>query len=127
MSKEILIATQPGDFHAYAVAEALRCKGESPLVWHTSDFPHRATESVRFTGQTRSMRVAGPGLDLGDRRVDVVWNRRPDHRMDEEILHPADVDFADLSCWRSGARCSSSSARAGSGSTTIWRCGGAAS
>lgn len=98
MSKEILIATQPGDFHAYAVAEALRCKGESPLVWHTSDFPHRATETVRFRGQTRSLRIAGPGLDAGDRRVDVVWNRRPDHRIDEELLHPADVDFADLSC-----------------------------
>jgi glutathione synthase/RimK-type ligase-like ATP-grasp enzyme len=101
MSKDILIATQPGDFHAHAVAEALRRKGERPLLWHTSDFPHRATETVRFTGQTRSVRIAGPGLDVldaGDQRVGVVWYRRPDYVVDEDALHPADVGFADLSC-----------------------------
>jgi glutathione synthase/RimK-type ligase-like ATP-grasp enzyme len=104
MSKHILIPTQPGDVHACAVAEALRRKGERPLIWHTSDFPHRATETVRFTGATQSLHIiesggAGEsGMDLGDQRVDVVWNRRPDHRLDEAVLHPADIELANMSC-----------------------------
>jgi glutathione synthase/RimK-type ligase-like ATP-grasp enzyme len=98
MSNEILISTQPGDFHAHAVAEALRRKGERPLLWHTSDFPHRGTETVCFTERGRSVRIAGPGLDVDDQRVGVVWHRRPDYVVDEDVLHPADVGFADLSC-----------------------------
>jgi glutathione synthase/RimK-type ligase-like ATP-grasp enzyme len=98
MSNEILICTQPGDFHAHAVSEALRRKGERALLWHTSDFPHRGTETVRFSGSTRSVRITGPGIDTGDQRVGAVWYRRPDYLIDEDVLHPADVGFADLSC-----------------------------
>ncbi|WP_428266538.1 hypothetical protein [Haliangium sp.] len=98
MSKRILIPTMPGDLHAYAVAEGLRRTGASPLVWHTSDFPHRRAETVRFTGPEVSVHIAEPGLDADSEPVDTVWNRRPVHRMDEEVLHPADLEFADASC-----------------------------
>jgi glutathione synthase/RimK-type ligase-like ATP-grasp enzyme len=101
MAKHVLIPTQPGDVHACAVAEALRRKGERPLIWHTSDFPHRATETVRFAGASQAVRIreSGPaGMDLGEQRVDVVWNRRPDHRVNEDALPPADAELASRSC-----------------------------
>ncbi|GAB4540078.1 MAG: ATP-grasp ribosomal peptide maturase [Haliangiales bacterium] len=98
MSKQILILTEAGDIHAYAVAHALRSRGHIAHLWHTPDFPHRQPETIRFDRRGGSIRVLGGELAVDD--IDTVWNRRPGHRVDEDLLHPADVEFADKSCER---------------------------
>ena len=77
MAKNVLILSQPKDLHAVAVAEALARRGARAVVWHTSDFPTRARESVCFEGGRRRVRVAGPELTLDHDDFDVVWHRRP--------------------------------------------------
>ncbi len=51
MAPRILILSRPTDAHAFAVAEALRRKGAEAVLWHTTDFPSRSRESVRFDGR----------------------------------------------------------------------------
>jgi glutathione synthase/RimK-type ligase-like ATP-grasp enzyme len=98
MRKSILILTELDDTHAYAVAEALERKGVDVTLWHTADFPTVADESILFeTGQHRLI-VQGPALDLGGAHFDTVWHRRPCYVLDQERLHPADREFADLEC-----------------------------
>ncbi len=101
MSTSILILSQPDDLHAYAVQTALEAKGQSPVLWHTSDFPMNAGESMRFAASegrvSTSIRLRGPDFDLQDPHFDVVWNRRPTHYLDPLTLHPADRDFAEWS------------------------------
>jgi len=98
MKKRILILTQQGDTHSYAVARVLQSKGHTPLLWHTSDFPAIATESVSFREGQPSISVNGPELFLEEDDFDVVWNRRPAYFIDEEVLHPSDLEFAELGC-----------------------------
>lgn len=96
--KTVLILSQPNDIHATAVAEALARKDARAVLWHTSDFPTRATETVRFTGGRRSVRLRGPELDMTEHGIDTVWNRRPTFVLDEARLHPGDRGFAELGC-----------------------------
>ncbi|MDY7225630.1 MvdC/MvdD family ATP grasp protein [Hyalangium rubrum] len=96
--KTVLLLSQPDDIHAAAVAEALARKGVESLLLHTSDFPTRATETVRFQQGQRSVRLRGPGLELAEHSIGVVWNRRPTLVIDEERIHPADHDFVELGC-----------------------------
>lgn len=98
MTKNILILTELGDTHAYAVAEALERKGVDVTLWHTADFPSAAAESILFERGRRALSVRGPALDLAGSRFDTVWHRRPCYVLDEERLHPADREFADLEC-----------------------------
>lgn len=94
----VLILSKPNDIHATAVAEALARKGVEALLWHTTDFPTRATETVRFHGARRTVRLRGPERALSERTVGTVWNRRPGLVIDETRIHPADHDFVDLGC-----------------------------
>jgi glutathione synthase/RimK-type ligase-like ATP-grasp enzyme len=96
--KKVLILTELGDVHAYAVAEALRCKGVSATLWHTADFPTRTGETIRFESGRKTVSVRGPAFELNEFRFDTVWHRRPSHVLDESRLHPADREFAELEC-----------------------------
>lgn len=96
--KKILILTELGDVHAYAVAEAITRKGGVVTLWHTADFPNCADETVLFEGGQRRVRVRGPAMELEDFRFDAVWHRRPTLGLDGEKLHPADREFAFREC-----------------------------
>ncbi|PTL83045.1 MvdC/MvdD family ATP grasp protein [Vitiosangium sp. GDMCC 1.1324] len=93
-----LILSQPNDIHASAVVEALARKGAEAVLWHTSDFPSRVTETVSIVGGRRSVRLRGPELDVTESSVTTVWNRRPALVLDELHLHPADREFVELGC-----------------------------
>lgn len=99
MKSKILILTEPGDTHAYAVALALERKGAQAVLWHTTDFPTKATESIAFTKEGMRLALKGPGLDLADFDFGVVWHRRPAFVLDEANLHPSDRKFAELECY----------------------------
>ena len=78
MTKNILILTQPTDLHAYVVAGALARKGAQAILWHTSDYPTRARESVLYENGARSVRLHSPETTLAtDDDIDTVWHRRP--------------------------------------------------
>ena len=96
-SKRILILTEPGDLHAYAVAEALKAKGAEALLWHTPDFPTVGRESVLFGTGAMDVSVEGPDFHLPKVPFDSIWRRRPSHVLAEE-LHPADREFANMEC-----------------------------
>ncbi|MCU1349453.1 MAG: hypothetical protein JWO56_2483 [Acidobacteria bacterium] len=96
----ILILTFLGDRHAYAVAEALRRKGESPVLWLTTDYPMRARESIEFRGREHRIAIAGPGFETPAADFDVVWHRRPAFYLEPTLLHPADIEFANEGCKR---------------------------
>jgi glutathione synthase/RimK-type ligase-like ATP-grasp enzyme len=98
MSGLILILTEAGDIHAYAVAEALRSKGVAVLVWHTADFPSRSTESLLFEANRLTTTIEGNGFRFGEEEPTVVWRRRPAHFVDPSRLHPADLAFAEAEC-----------------------------
>lgn len=100
VGKNILVVTRPPDLHAVVIAEALRRKGANVTLWQTADYPGRASESVHvqggFPGSASCILVTGS--DLPTETVHSVWHRRPAWKVDEESLHPADVEFADLQC-----------------------------
>lgn len=98
MGQRILILTQPEDLHACSVWIALRRKGASPTLWQTTDFPTQGFETVRFRGGGASLAIAGADLQLDGTGFDSVWNRRAGHALDETVLHPADLEFAELQC-----------------------------
>ncbi len=98
MNHRVLILTELGDIHAYAVSEALRLKGAEPILWHTSDFPSRSVESLAIEGGSMHVDIHGPNLGLVNPQVDVVWHRRPSYVLPEHGLHPADRTFADQEC-----------------------------
>ena len=98
MSTKILILTEHGDAHAYAVAQALDQCGADVVLWHTGDFPSRAGETIHFEAGERAIRVRGPALEMEDFRFDTIWHRRPVYTVDEDQLHPADREFADGEC-----------------------------
>lgn len=92
----VLIISQPNDVHAYAIAEIIRRKGGEAVLWHTTNFPMRGTETVAV-GRDMRVGVNGPdgAIDFS-RPFDAVWRRRPAYRIDRSALHPADFEFADL-------------------------------
>jgi glutathione synthase/RimK-type ligase-like ATP-grasp enzyme len=98
MSKRILIITELGDVHAYAVARALDYYGADVTLWHTGDFPTFAGETIQFEEGERSIRVRNPAFVLDNFSFDTVWQRRPSYVLDESRLHPADRRFADSEC-----------------------------
>ncbi|MBI4613694.1 MAG: hypothetical protein HY720_08805 [Planctomycetes bacterium] len=100
MAKKILIATHSQDYHALAVAEALRRRGIEPLLWYTTDYPARSVESVDFSEGASTVTIEGPEMDFAGPRPDVVWYRRVGHVLQTGSVHPADLEFAMLQCAR---------------------------
>lgn len=98
MKKQILILTELGDIHAYAISETLRVKGAEPILWHTSDFPSRAVENLIIEDGRLRFDIRGPNLAILDRQPDAIWHRRPSYVIPEEVLHPADRAFAEQEC-----------------------------
>src|ERR1700742_1847476 len=98
MNKKILILTQLGDIHAYAVAEVLKAKGAEVTLLHASDFPSGAGETVLIDGSSTSIELEGPELRLVNPTAHTVWHRRPAFSLNESRLHPADREFAQYSC-----------------------------
>lgn len=95
---KILILTELGDVHAYAVAEAVTRKGGAVTLWHTADFPECAGETLLFEGGQWRVSVSGPAMEMEDFGFDTVWHRRPTLGLDGEKLHPADREFAFREC-----------------------------
>lgn len=98
MTAQVLILSQLGDVHAYAVTEALRRKQADVTLWYTSDFPAQSTEAILFERSCPEIKILSPALCLEDPCPDAVWRRRPSHTLDLERLHPADRAFADTEC-----------------------------
>jgi glutathione synthase/RimK-type ligase-like ATP-grasp enzyme len=99
MGKTVLILTQPGDVHAYAVAVALRRRGAVPVLWHTPDFPHDGRESALFTRGEATLSVCGADDAAFDpSAADVVWYRRPAQYVRSDRLHPSDRGYVEEAC-----------------------------
>jgi hypothetical protein len=96
----VLILTQAGDTHAYAVEMALRERGAKVLLWHTTDFPSRQAESVHLDSKGREqIWLGGHGRSaVRQEAITSVWRRRPSYVLDRETLHPADRAFSDRQC-----------------------------
>jgi glutathione synthase/RimK-type ligase-like ATP-grasp enzyme len=94
----VLIASYPDDVHAFEVALALRNLGHEAQIWHGADFPTRQRASIRFDGNDVRWSVQGPELDIGDRRFDTVWHRRPTPPALPQDLHPGDLPVARREC-----------------------------
>lgn len=95
----ILILTLTGDTHAYAVTEALRRKGATVDLWHTSDFPSMETEHIEFSQDRLEIGIQGPGLSWTGSEPRSIWNRRKLFVMEENDLHEADLKFASNECY----------------------------
>jgi len=98
MTKHILILSIPGDLHAFAVAAALERKGAQSSIWLTSDYPNRAAESILISQQGTRLEPFDIHGNPIETTVDCVWNRRPRHRPPDELVHPADRQFARMQC-----------------------------
>lgn len=99
MARTVLITTQPGDVHAYAVAIALQQRGAVPVLWHTSDFPHSGAETAEVAAGGLQVRVRGAdGAEFDPATADVVWRRRPAHHVRREVLHAADQEYVSEAC-----------------------------
>jgi len=98
MNRRILIITETNDSHALAVAECARAQGAEAVLWHTSDFPMRAEETLLFEQGKRTLRVRDASTELEGGTFDAVLNRRPARWINPAVLHPADAEFAELSC-----------------------------
>ncbi len=98
MNDKILILLSPGDLQGYAVAKALKLKRANPVLWHTADFPTRSGESIGFDEAGCTVHVENLEINFSGEEVRTVWRRRPAHALDESLLHPADLAFAQLEC-----------------------------
>ncbi|HYW16189.1 MAG TPA: hypothetical protein VE891_08550 [Allosphingosinicella sp.] len=73
---EVLIYAIPADYHVHAVTWGLGHFGVACQVWVPGDLPDRATLSVEFGGEGRSIRLRqGEHLHALD-DVQLIWNRR---------------------------------------------------
>ena len=93
----VLIISQPSDIHAYTIAEMIRRKGGEAVIWQTTNFPTRGTETVAAGRNDVRFRISGPDGDIDfSRPFDAVWRRRPAYRLDRDAVHPADYEIAEL-------------------------------
>lgn len=95
---EILVLSEPRDFHAFAVAEVLECWGIEPVLWFGTDFPTRQQASVWAEDADFRLEIRGPGIEVRERPFHLVWNRRPTLPVLAEDLHPADRESAARDC-----------------------------
>ncbi len=98
MLGKILILLTPEDFQGHVVAEALKLKRGNPVLWYTADFPTRSGESILFDETGFAISVENLGVNFSAAEVRSVWRRRPSHALNEKLLHPSDVAFAQLEC-----------------------------
>lgn len=101
MNPKILILTQPGDVHAYAVALALSQRGAEAILWHTTDFPTRSGESLMIDRDLLELEIQSPHVALPPSalvHITTVWRRRPGTITGESLLHPADRKFSEIEC-----------------------------
>ncbi len=95
---EILIMTVGGDFHSYAVAEALDRQGVSSALWFTSDLPHRSAVSISIEDREAKVLYSDVENTFLNLKPRVVWNRRTDIVLDENAIHASDYSFVELEC-----------------------------
>lgn len=99
-SPRILILTNPEDYHAFVISEALARKQVPHTLWYASDFPSLQSASV-WLGQDakESWALAGSEISLpfkGD--ISGVWLRRPGRPVIPEDVDPNDRVFAYREC-----------------------------
>jgi glutathione synthase/RimK-type ligase-like ATP-grasp enzyme len=97
-SQGTLILTNPGDFHAFVVGEALRRKGHCVWEWYTSDFPSLQKASALLTGEGIHWELSGPELIVEDIRPKAVWVRSPSTPVVPSSVLTADQPFAAREC-----------------------------
>lgn len=99
MGPSVLILTELGDVHAYAVTLALQQRGVPVHLWHTSDFPTGATESILIERGCEKINLRGVGdKELAHYSISRVWRRRPALSAGGERLHPSDRQFVEQEC-----------------------------
>jgi glutathione synthase/RimK-type ligase-like ATP-grasp enzyme len=99
MQPSVLILTEVGDVHAYAVTLALQQRGVPVHLWHTSDFPTGATESILIERGREQIKLQGVGnQDLAHFSISRVWRRRPALAVGRERIHPSDRQFVEQEC-----------------------------
>lgn len=94
---DVLILSRAADSHAFMVAEGIRRKGGSAIIWYTADFPSRSYESLAFGGSLQ-VAIRGPYQTIDDIAPRAVWNRRVSETYDVSAAHPADRLFASAQC-----------------------------
>lgn len=94
----ILILTHPGDFHSFAVAEALQRKGGEVSLLHSTDFPTLDRGSIWLDSQARLWDISGLDLYLKGQKPTAVWLRRAAPPVLPADLDPADRQFARQEC-----------------------------
>lgn len=90
----ILIVTEPGDFHAAVVKLALEECGHTVTRWFPADFPTKQNNSVSIDLNGTKWRCRGPGITIEPGNFDTVWLRRPRSPVHPEY-HPADRAIAE--------------------------------
>ena len=100
--KCVLIISFPQDWHARAIAWAIREKGHDVVEWYWSNFPTRTAISLRvFDGKDDSMSVVdlidGPLVDV-TAAIDTIWIRRMRSPWFPDSMHPGDREVADRQC-----------------------------
>ncbi len=94
LNPRVLILSNPGEHHAFAVAEGLRGKGAEVHLWQVSDFPSQQMASLSLEEGTEKVRIEGLGLEL-EGPATAVWVRRPRlPRLPEGVVDERDRDFA---------------------------------
>lgn len=95
----ILIVSNPQDYHALAVSEALKRKYVEHDLWHLADFPSRQTGSSWIDLDSEHWEINGSGLDLPDDKApSVIWMRRPGQPALPPEIASADRAFAFREC-----------------------------
>src|SRR5436309_13426013 len=87
---DVVILTNPGDFHSVVVAAALRQKGAPVSLWHTTHLPSCQLGAIWLENGAFTWEVGGPDLDLHSLSPRAFWLRRP-----EAAVLPTDLDPAD--------------------------------
>src|SRR5436305_10503611 len=94
-----LILTEPGDVHAHAVTLALQQRGVPVHLWHTSDFPTGAAESILIAHGREQIKLQGVGeQNLAHYSFSRVWRRRPALGVGGERGHPSDRQVVEQEC-----------------------------
>ncbi len=97
MTGQILILTNPTDYHSLAVREGLRRKGLEPYLWCASDFPAGQSASVWFGRQETAWEFDVPLLASGP-PVTAIWLRRPERPVIPDRIEPGDREHAFHEC-----------------------------
>lgn len=95
MGRKILIITTIDDAEAYFVSEALRIKGAEVTMWTSGRFPSESDQTLLVDGDSIRFSICDLGREIGKLTPDVVWNRYPGFKFDEENTHPEDVRFVE--------------------------------